>query len=261
VSALIVTSDSNSIYADFLRPFGSHGEQPSDVEANFSQRVKRICTATSGRRILVSYDNCNFYVYDSKKSKLDGIYIAQHAEKIKAIQWTSATGKSLITISDKIVLAKTKIADAGAWSSKNIDISQDYLSQTVINGKNKHTQQFALNMKNKDKKGEAIGLNCVCMNPFRQDQTFCGDNTGSVHVVDINKGKKLNSYEVSEVGIASLVSNGFYVVIVFEDGSCSVFDSSFEYLAIIEKPFTGQSLNFCKENAACLKARLLEGKF
>jgi hypothetical protein len=98
------------------------------------------------------------------------------------------------------------------------------------------------------------------MNPLRQSQIFCGDSNGSVHVIDINQALKLNSYEVSDVGIASLVSNGFYVVIVFEDGSSSVFDCSFEFLANIEKPFVGRSKHFSKETDVCLKARLLESK-
>lgn len=123
--------------------------------------------------MLISYENKNFYVYNTKREGIDGVYIAQHAEEIKAIEWVSKSGKSLVTVSDKLCLAKTKIADAGAWSSKTIDISEDMYSKALQDTKNLHSDPLVKKFsKNKDNSSYKIALTSVCTNPLRQSQIF-----------------------------------------------------------------------------------------
>lgn len=40
-----------------------------------------------------------------------------------------------------------------------------------------------------------------------------------MHIVDVNRGEKSATYNVADIAISSLTSNGFYVLIVFVDGS------------------------------------------
>lgn len=64
-----------------------------------------------------------------------------------------------------------------------------------------------------------IALTCCCTNPFRPNIIYCGDNKGYVHAIDVNKCEKVNTYNVADVSISSLTTNGFYVIIVFVDGA------------------------------------------
>jgi len=136
VSSLIGSSNKQISYADLLRPFEMKNNEHEDIESKFTNKVKKIHSCKSGKRVLISFKNNNFYVYNIRREAIDGVYIAQHAEEIKAIEWVSKSGKSLVTISDKLCLAKTKIADAGAWSSSTIDITEDMYSKLLHDTKN-----------------------------------------------------------------------------------------------------------------------------
>jgi len=136
VSSLIGSSNKQISYADLLRPFEMKNSEHEDIESKFTNKVKKIHSCKSGKRVLISFENNNFYVYNIRREAIDGVYIAQHAEEIKAIEWVSKSGKSLVTISDKLCLAKTKIADAGAWSSSTIDITEDMYSKLLHDTKN-----------------------------------------------------------------------------------------------------------------------------
>jgi len=136
VSSLIGSSNKQISYADLLRPFEMKNSEHEDIESKFTNKVKKIHSCKSGKRVLISFKNNNFYVYNIRREAIDGVYIAQHAEEIKAIEWVSKSGKSLVTISDKLCLAKTKIADAGAWSSSTIDITEDMYSKLLHDTKN-----------------------------------------------------------------------------------------------------------------------------
>lgn len=136
VSSLIGSSNKQISYADLLRPFEMKNNEHEDIESKFTNKVKKIHSCKSGKRVLISFENNNFYVYNIRREAIDGVYIAQHAEEIKAIEWVSKSGKSLVTISDKLCLAKTKIADAGAWSSSTIDITEDMYSKLLHDTKN-----------------------------------------------------------------------------------------------------------------------------
>lgn len=136
VSSLIGNSNKQISYADLLRPFEMRSGEHEDIENEFTSKVDYICPSKNGKRVLVSFENKNFYVYNTKKEGVDGVYIAQHSEEIKAIDWVSHSGKSLVTISDKLCLAKTKVSDAGAWSSKIIDISGDMHTKFLHDTKN-----------------------------------------------------------------------------------------------------------------------------
>jgi hypothetical protein len=220
VASLIGSSNKQISYADLLRPFEMKHNEYENIESKFTNKVKKIYASKNGKRVLICFENNNFYVYNTRREAIDGVYIAQHAEEIKAIEWVSRSGKSLVTISDKLCLAKTKIADAGAWSSSTIDITEDMYSKLLHDTKNIQSdpivKKFGKDSKNTTNK---IALTSVCRNPIRASQIFCGDNRGYVHVVDINKGEKVNTYNVADLSIASLTSNGFYVIVVFADGS------------------------------------------
>ena len=79
-----------------------------------------------------------------------------------------------------------------------------------------------------------------------------------MHIVEINRAEKLHTYNVADVEISSITSNGYYILIVFADGACSVFDTSLEYLASIEKPFKRDISSLSKETVVSLKARILD---
>ena len=81
-----------------------------------------------------------------------------------------------------------------------------------------------------------------------------------MHIIDVHRGEKLHSYNVADVSIANITSNGFYIIVTFVDGACSVFDTSLEYLASIEKPFKRDVVSLAKETKVSLKARILDGK-
>lgn len=81
-----------------------------------------------------------------------------------------------------------------------------------------------------------------------------------MHLVDINRGEKTNTYNVADLSIVAITSNGFYLIITFVDGSCSVFDTSLEFLASIERPFKRDVVSLSKETKESLKARILDSQ-
>ena len=151
VSTLIGSSNKRISHADLLRPFDKRTRDQEDIESLFAQKVERIFGSKNGKRVLISFENKNFYVYNTRKEAIDGVYVAQHAEEIKAIEWITKSGKSLVTVSDKLCLTKTKIADSGVWSTKSIDVSEGI--RTTF-GQN-------LKQKGKDNKDDKIALTCV----------------------------------------------------------------------------------------------------
>ncbi|CAI2364164.1 unnamed protein product [Moneuplotes crassus] len=245
VSTLIGSSSKKITNSNLLRPFDRRTKDQEDIESLFAQRVEKICSSRNGKRVLISFENKNFYVYNTRKEAIDGMFLSQHAEEIKAIEWVSQSGKSLVTVSDKLCLTKTKIADSGVWSSKSIDISEG-LSNKLIQDRSKPSIH------------DKVALTCVCNNPIRQSQIFCGDNQGFVHIVEINRAEKLHTYNVSDTSINSITSNGYYILLVFIDGSCSVFDTALEFLSSIEKPFKKDISSLSRETKISLKARILD---
>jgi len=54
---------------------------------------------------------------------------------------------------------------------------------------------------------------------------FCGDNKGFLHVIDIAKGEKLTTFQISDhKKIVGLNTNGLYCTIIFEDGQVTIND-------------------------------------
>ena len=159
-------------------------------------------------------------------------------------------------------MVKTKISEAGAWSSKSIDISQDMYMKMIHDGKSEQLETIGAKFIGGNIDAELkISLTCWCTNPIRPSIIYCGDNKGYVHVIDVNKWEKQNTYNVADVSVSSITTNGFYVVIVFIDGSCSVFDSAFGYLSNIEKPFKKDVVSLSEETKNCLKARIIEDSY
>jgi hypothetical protein len=158
VSSLISSSSKQISYADLLRPFEMKNGEQDDIQSLFTNKVVSIKSAKNGRRVLICFENKNFYVYNTRKEGVDGVYIAQHAEEIKAIEWVSRSGKSLVTVSDKLCLAKTKIADAGAWSSKTIDLTSDITPSPLYDTKNLHSDPLVKKFGKAENPGHKIAL-------------------------------------------------------------------------------------------------------
>lgn len=142
---MIGASTKKISHSDLLRPFDRRTKDQEDIESLFAQKVQKICSSRSGKRVLISFENKNFYVYNTRKESIDGMFLSQHAEEIKAIEWVSQSGKSLVTVSDKLCLTKTKIADSGVWSSKSIDISEGLSTKFIQErAKNDASEKIAL---------------------------------------------------------------------------------------------------------------------
>lgn len=98
---LIGSSKKQISYTDLLRPFEMKNKEFEDIESKFTGKVSQIKCSQNGKRVLIIFENKNYYVYNTRRESIDGVYIAQHSQGIKALEWVSKSGKSLITLSDE----------------------------------------------------------------------------------------------------------------------------------------------------------------
>ena len=168
----------------------------------------------------------------------------------------------MITVSEKICHAR--MTNAGAWAFDEIDIQQDLMPASIQSTMHLKADSHEYRHLARTAHEHQIALTCCCPNPIRPNLIFCGDNKGYIHVIDVQRGTKENSYPVSkEMEVRHLSTNGLYTLVVtYADGSVTVNDAQndFTQLLQIEKPIKRENVALSDETSSCLKTIVLPDK-